>query len=750
MMQIDISEETTPPLTDWKNEPDVDTLKEDLKKADPSHKEWVSKIENWRALLDVEGSQKPPKIKGRSSVQPRVVRRQAEWRYSALTEPFLSSDRIFKVYPRTFEDGPAAKQNELLLNYQFDTKLNKVKFIDELVRTVVDEGTGIVRLGWDRQTTTETVQVPVYAYYPIQDQMQLQQFQQALQMAEADPRSFNEQAPEELKAAIDYFKETQQPCLAVFTGEYQEVEEEVILENKPALEILNPNNVYIDPSCNGNLDKALFVILSFETNRAELLQRGVYKNLDHVNWDGMSTALNDGDHTSTTPDDFNFSDTFRRKVVAYEYWGFYDVFGNDTLTPIVATWIGNTMIRMELNPYPDGKLPFVIIPYLPVKRSIYGEPDASLLEDTQRIIGALTRGMIDLLGSSANAQQGFAKGMLDPINKQRFLEGKAYEFNPNIPPQQGYIQHTYPEISNSAVNLLTIMNQDAESLTGVKAFTGGISGDSYGQVVAGIKGAIDASGKREMAILRRLAKGMSEIGSKIIAMNAAFLSEEEVVRVTNRQFIAIRKEDIQGNFDLIVDINTAEVDNLKAQDLGFLLQTMGPNMDPSISFEIIAQIAELKRMPDLAEKIRNYRPQPSPQAEAEVAKTQSEAELNKAKAQEAMAKAQTEGVNAQVEMANAQAKIMDVQSKSQESAYKAQDARNKAMESLAKARALNADTDMKLSGEDFYRDLEKQKAQARANQDLEVTKALLQPRKREDVKPDVSAAIGYNLLSRNM
>ncbi|MFP3693873.1 hypothetical protein, partial [Burkholderia sp. SIMBA_048] len=76
---------------------------------------------------------------------------------------------------------------------------------------------------------------------------------------------------------------------------------------------------------------------------------------------------------------------------------------------IVATWIGDTLIRMEKNPFPDQKLPFIIIPYLPVKREAFGEPDAELLEDNQKILGAVTRGMIDLLGRSANGQQGFAK-----------------------------------------------------------------------------------------------------------------------------------------------------------------------------------------------------------------------------------------------------------------------------------------------------------------------------------------------------
>lgn len=693
------------PLTDWTNEPTVYDLNQDYINAKSSHDDQAKAILHWRELMDISGKAKPKHIPGRSSVQPRLIRRQAEWRYASLSEPFLSSQKIFQVLPRTFEDADAARQNELLLNYQFSTKLNKVKFIDSLIRAVVNDGTGIVRLGWHRETVKEPVKQTVFKYvFPSdpQEQQQLSElYDQARTLRQQNPLGY-EQIPEEIKAGLEYTEQSSSLSKALPVGKVTVYEDKVI-ENKPTIEILNPENVYIDPSCDGDLDKALFVIISFETNKAELVKSGLYKNLDKINWDGLNTNLNDGDHTSATPDSFNFKDTSRRKCIAYEYWGFYDIHGNDELVPIVATWVGNTMIRMETNPYPDNKLPFVVIPYLPIPYSVYGQPDAALLEENQKILGAVLRGMIDLLGSSANSQQGFAKGMLDAINKKKFLRGEDYEFNPTVPIQNGYIQHTFPEIPNAALNLIQLMNQDAEALTGVKSFSGGITGESYGQVASGVRGVLDASSKREMGILRRIAKGMSDIGNKIISMNYAFLSDKEVVRVTNSEFIPINKEDLKGNFDLIVDINTAEIDDSKASDLGFMLQTIGPNMELGITLHILAQIAELKRMPDLAESIRNYQPQPDPKSELETQKLQSEIALNQAKAQDIAADSQ----------------------------------------------AKNVDTHLNVSGVKHQRDMEKQQAQAHANQQLEMTKALLKPRKDNESMPDFDAAYGYNLMSKD-
>ena len=701
------------PLTKWAKEPSVLALKDDLDTAKVVTDLWALKIKHWNDLRNVEGAAKPKAAKTRSQVQPKLIRRLAEWRYSALSEPFLSAQKLFNADPHTFEDEDAARQNEIVLNWQFRTKMNKVKFVDEYVRTAVDEGSVIVQTGWERHTRNVKKRVPVFTYLEIMDEAEAEPLKAALDARAANPRSFFE-LPVEMQAAIEYFDETGVPNVAKITGS-EEIEEEEVLSNKPTVKIHNPANVFIDPGCEGDITKAQFAIVSFETTQAALRKDKRYKNLDRVLW-SANTILAQPDHETNTPNARQLRDDLRRTVVAYEYWGFYDVHGTGELVPIVATWIGDTMIRMEENPFPDQALPFVVVPYLPVKRELLGEPDAELLEDNQAIMGAVTRGMIDLMGRSANAQQGHAKGFLDAVNKRRFERGEDYEYNPNGgDPRISIFQHLYPEIPNSAITMIGLQNNEAEALSGVKAFAGGISGETYGEVAAGIKSMLDAAAKREMNILRRLAQGMIEIGVKFAMMNAVFMSEEEVIRVTNQQYVSVRREDLKGNFDIIVDIATPEVDEAKAQDLGFMLQTMGPDMDPEMSRMILAEIAELKRMPALAQKIRTYQPQPDPIQEEtrkleleklrmEVAKLQSESELKQAQAQKALAEAD-------------QADLDFVEQE---------------------------------TGTKHARDMEKQSAQARANQDLEVTKGLLATAKPDEAKPDITAAVGFNALTDTM
>lgn len=200
-------------LTTWGNEPQLQSLKCDFDASKTSHDAQILKIKKWVDLLKVQGTAKIEKVKGRSSVQPKLIRRQAEWRYSALSEPFLSSKEMFKASPVTFEDGESAKQNQLILNWQFRTKINRIKFIDDFVRSNVDEGTCIVRTGWKRSIKTIQVDAPVYSYYAIGSQEEADLLKQAIELKDTNPNEYSN-IDSLVQAAVDYYLETGQPTVA--------------------------------------------------------------------------------------------------------------------------------------------------------------------------------------------------------------------------------------------------------------------------------------------------------------------------------------------------------------------------------------------------------------------------------------------------------------------------------------------------------------------------------------------------------
>jgi len=187
-------------------------------------------------------------------------------------------------------------------------------------------------------------------------------------------------------------------------------------------------------------------------------------------------------------------------------------------------------------------------------------------------------------------------------------------------------------------------------------------------------------------------------------MNAVFLSEEEVVRVTNEEFVTVRRDDLEGNYDLELTISTAEADNDKAQELSFMLQTMGPNGDPELNKMIQADIARLRKMPGLAKQIESYQPEPDVLGEK---KRELENQLLEAQIRNELAKSHENNANGQLDLAKTQTE-------------------------LANARKANSDADKtdldfveQESGTAHARDVDKIQSQARAQTQTKIVDNLM-------------------------
>ena len=745
-------------LTDWPNEPAVDNLKQDLFNCKSLHDTQVGLIDNYMFMLKAEPFKLGKKDKNRSTVQPKLIRKQAEWRYASLSEPFLSESNIFRINPITYEDNYAAKQNELVLNYQFNTQINKIKFIDEYVRAAVDCGTAIIRVSWEELQDTVDVPVPQYQARGVDpnNELELARFNRVKKaftdtIYQANIPSYwvdciKQAMQEEQQREQEVFAQVQQQIAVMQQKgmppeQLEQVQQELLGQaqeqlqqmppiayipehvgtvyervsktvNKPTVEICHYKDVYLDSSCEGDVDKAEFIIYKFTTCKADLLKDGRYVNVNEIPEEAYTTVYEDRDEVNNSE---NFKDPARRKLTVYEYWGNWDIHGDGTKVPIVAAWVGNVMIRCEENPYPDHKPPFVFVPYLPRAKCAYGEPDGALIADNQVIIGAVTRGVIDLLARSANSQVGMAISFLDPVNKKAFTEGRDYEFNPAMTPQQAVFEHTFPEIPQTAMAFLQSQEMEAEALTGVKTYNEGINGDAYGNTATGIKSVLDSASKREMGILRRLSDGLKKIARKIIAMNALWLNDTEIIRITNQDFVEIHRDDLAGNFDLELVISSAEKDNAKAESLAFMLQTLGNSVDQGMTQMIFSEICRLKKMPELAERVARYEPPPPDPMQQQM--MQMQMEMMKAQIQKLEAEVQKLGADAMYSEARAQSEMVEAQLKPQELQSKIVSEQAKAQYNQSMAHKLDLDYLNDIQGTKHQQDMELMAQQAKAQAD---------------------------------
>jgi hypothetical protein len=152
-----------------------------------------------------------------------------------------------------------------------------------------------------------------------------------------------------------------------------------------------------------------------------------------------------------------------------------------------------------------------------------------------------------------------------------------------------------------------------------------------------------------------------------MAYNSEFLQDEEVIRVTNSEFVAVRRDDLQGKIDIQIDVTTAEDSTAKAERLSFMLQTLGQTLPPEMLNLLLSQYFKLHKMPDLAKMIQEFEPQPDPY-------------------QEEVARLEIEKLKAEIFERNARATENETDVRLKES---------KANLDAAKARSTDSDTDLK-------------------------------------------------------
>jgi len=537
-------------------------LKSDLKAAEVLRKEWDAKIDKWKR--EYNGEPYGNEVKNKSVIVSRDIKKQSEWQHATIIDPFVSSNDIIKCTPVTAEDRPASRQAEIVLNAQFTRQFNRYTFMTKAVKVLDMEGTVVIQTGWDYEAEDVEQEVPVVS---------------------------NVNGVEHV---IGYRTEVVP----------------VVTRNRPTAIVCRNEDIFVDPTCMDELDKAQFIIHRYETDMSTLRRDGRYRNLDKISAEqsGYDPDFKEQDSTN-----FRFSDGPRKKLVVYEYWGNYDINEDGVAEPIVCAWVGNTIIRLQDNPYPDKKPPFLIVAFNSVPFQIFGEANAELISDNQKIKTGITRGIIDNMANSNNGQKGVRKGALDPTNRARFLKGENFEFNNT---RDDFWDGGYNQIPGSVFDMLALQNNEIESLTGVKGFSNGINGSSLGHTATGARGALDATSTRRLNIVRNIAENLIKpLMRKWLAYNTVFLHEVEIVRYTNEEFVEIRRDDLEGNIDIDITVSTAEDNAAKAQELGFLLQTLGPTEDPKVRRGLMADIYELMRMPDKAAMLREYQPQPDPYEE---------------------------------------------------------------------------------------------------------------------------------------
>ena len=582
----------------------IDIVKSDYKAAEIVKIENDNKVAKW---LDIKNS-KPygTEVAHKSKYVSDLTRKLLNWQIPSIVDPLVSSQDLINCAPYTHADRAVAEQEESALTHFLMQRNNHYDFITDLVTTICEQGTAFVKLGWEFQEEEQDVQVPVMSIDPMSGQ----------------------------EVQVGWAVEKQM----------------VTTLNKPTRMLCDLLDIRMDPTCNGDIDKASFVIHDFETDLSSLRKDGRYKNLDKLlNQLQRDDTYNQREYNDDT---FRFEDDPRKKIIVHEYWGNYDLNDDGIAEPVVIAWVGDVVIREEDNPLPGQEIPFEKAVYTRIPFSIYGEPLAALTTKNQHIDSVLNRGIFDDLKLANNGQTGTKKGFTDDQNLRKMKRGEDFEYNTTM---SDVYQDAYRSINQSVFHVLDKNVNSAESITGVSMFNHGTGGNALGSSAAAVNATTTSSAKREMHIVRGIANGclipMLRKWSKYIR---EFMEPEEIERITDKPYVQPMNN---SEYDIKMNLESAESRAAKAQSTGFVLQTMGPNMPQEQQQTLLARYMKLVGEPDIAKAIEEYRPQPDPMAqkvqELQIAKLEAEVFNERAKGQENAVDVELKKAKTAVEMAKA-------------------------------------------------------------------------------------------------
>jgi hypothetical protein len=412
---------------------------------------------------------------GKSKVTPKAIQKLHNYSYSGLSEGLLSDYNVVTASPRGHTDNNEAHAQQSLLNYQLNEEMDFEAVVDKAARYFEDYGSFYLKLSWNyKERKKKTAE------------------KELQQLPEGVP-------PEQMQQLFEQGLLNEEGMLIV------DKEVTNVVDDHPVISIKKYNQVILGPSLDGSntIDSLQFIADKYYATLNALEASGKYKNLDKIQ---DREFKSDYDINALPDADFELEfeammedDGIRlegkavdknKPLVVTDYWTFMRVGKKKHPVPVVVTFVAGVVIAREESPFGvDVGYPYARGIYAPsLEDDLYdGIPDTPELEEDQKIIGAVTRGMIDIMAKAANGQTGMAQGMLDPAEERKRQIGQDYKFNPAIDPTRGIVQEKFPELPQSALQMLGMMQSSMESSSGKKMFGQGLNSDAYGDVAAGIK-----------------------------------------------------------------------------------------------------------------------------------------------------------------------------------------------------------------------------------------------------------------------
>lgn len=488
-------------------------------------------------------ARKLPRLSKVSSLVSTDVTDTIEWALPSLIKVFTGGDEVVTVQGSSEEDDRNAEIMQQLLVYQLQRQNRFFPILYNWMKDALITGMGIIKCYWDRKED----------YQLLEQSMNMRAFQELTQ------QNVEIQSVE----GPDMFGIVRVQYLSPYY-----VKNAPVIENILVSELLYSSDAK-------SLDEANFVAHKKKVTMSYLREReqqGIYANVDQITPKPKTGIMNDDQVEQVIGDNYQGTsqeaDDARAEVTLYECYTKLDWNNDGVLEDMIITIVDDVVLRVEPNYM--GRHPFFAIsptkdPHrIWVKRSY-----AELIGELQDLKVALTRQIVQNIALTNDPKMILAE---DAINIDDYVKGRAViRKKANHPMQDVAMSMPVNQLSPYTYQFLEYIESQKENRTGITRYNQGLDANSLNKTAMGISQIMGASTQRLELIARMFAEtGVYELFRFMIGLNQKFIDQNTVIRLTNKE-LAISPDDLQGNFDLIVN---AGISIASKESTQLMLQSM--------------------------------------------------------------------------------------------------------------------------------------------------------------------------------
>lgn len=488
-------------------------------------------------------ARKLPRLSKVSSLVSTDVTDTIEWALPSLIKVFTGGDEVVTVQGSSEEDDRNAEIMQQLLVYQLQRQNRFFPILYNWMKDALITGMGIIKCYWDRKED----------YQLLEQSMNMRAFQELTQ------QNVEIQSVE----GPDMFGIVRVQYLSPYY-----VKNAPVIENILVSELLYSSDAK-------SLDEANFVAHKKKVTMSYLREReqqGIYANVDQITPKPKTGIMNDDQVEQVIGDNYQGTsqeaDDARAEVTLYECYTKLDWNNDGVLEDMIITIVDDVVLRVEPNYM--GRHPFFAIsptkdPHrIWVKRSY-----AELIGELQDLKVALTRQIVQNIALTNDPKMILAE---DAINIDDYVKGRAViRKKANHPMQDVAMSMPVNQLSPYTYQFLEYIESQKENRTGITRYNQGLDANTLNKTATGISQIMGASTQRLELIARMFAEtGVYELFRFMIGLNQKFIDQNTVIRLTNKE-LAISPDDLQGNFDLIVN---AGISIASKESTQLMLQSM--------------------------------------------------------------------------------------------------------------------------------------------------------------------------------